>query len=169
MKMEPIVSSETSAIRTQTPGNYPKRNKLHHYTKLTYCVQKKNDRHFNTVVWKIYRNLVNFTMKVIFVQNNSTLSFNTFKINCTKKSASHTLLTYQYCDRLFHTLCCQLVTAVAQVQSHSIPCWTYERTKRQWGGSSFEHVRLHLPVFSLPMFYHHLSLWLVQYTHLRLQ
>jgi len=24
-----IVSSETSAIRTQTPGNYPKRNKLH--------------------------------------------------------------------------------------------------------------------------------------------
>ena len=29
MKMEPIVSCETSAIRTQTPGNYPKRNKLH--------------------------------------------------------------------------------------------------------------------------------------------
>jgi len=29
MKMEPIVISETSAIRTQTPGNYPKRNKLH--------------------------------------------------------------------------------------------------------------------------------------------
>jgi len=29
MKMEPIVSSETSAIRTQSPGNYPKRNKLH--------------------------------------------------------------------------------------------------------------------------------------------
>jgi len=27
--MEPIVSSETSAIRTQMPGNYPKRNKLH--------------------------------------------------------------------------------------------------------------------------------------------
>ena len=31
MKMEPTVSSETSAIRTQTPGNYPKRNKLHYY------------------------------------------------------------------------------------------------------------------------------------------
>ena len=30
MKMEPTVSSETSAIRTQTPGNYPKRNKLHY-------------------------------------------------------------------------------------------------------------------------------------------
>ena len=28
MKMEPAVSSETSAIRTPTPGNYPKRNKL---------------------------------------------------------------------------------------------------------------------------------------------
>ena len=28
MKMEPIVSSETSAIKSQTPGNYPKRNKL---------------------------------------------------------------------------------------------------------------------------------------------
>ena len=28
MKMEPIVRSETSAIRTQTPGNYPKRNNL---------------------------------------------------------------------------------------------------------------------------------------------
>ena len=28
MKMEPTMSSETSAIRTQTPGNYPKKNKL---------------------------------------------------------------------------------------------------------------------------------------------
>ena len=28
MKMEPIRSSETSAIKTQTPGNYPKRNIL---------------------------------------------------------------------------------------------------------------------------------------------
>jgi len=27
--MEPTVSSETSAVRTQTSGNYPKRNKLH--------------------------------------------------------------------------------------------------------------------------------------------
>jgi len=29
MKMEPIVSSETSAVRTQMPEKYPKRNKLH--------------------------------------------------------------------------------------------------------------------------------------------
>jgi len=29
MKMEQIVSSERSTIKSQTPGNYPKRNKLH--------------------------------------------------------------------------------------------------------------------------------------------
>jgi len=29
MKMELIEGSETSAIRTQTPGNYPKENMLH--------------------------------------------------------------------------------------------------------------------------------------------
>jgi len=29
MKIERTVSSETSAIRTQKPGNYPKRNTLH--------------------------------------------------------------------------------------------------------------------------------------------
>jgi len=34
MKMEPIVSSETSAIKSQTPGNYPKRNKLRLLTRL---------------------------------------------------------------------------------------------------------------------------------------
>ena len=32
MKMEPIRSSETSAIKTQTPGNYPKRNILHYFS-----------------------------------------------------------------------------------------------------------------------------------------
>jgi len=29
MKMEPIEGSETSAVRTKTPGNYPKENILH--------------------------------------------------------------------------------------------------------------------------------------------
>jgi len=29
LKMEPIEGSETSAFRTQTPGNYPKENILH--------------------------------------------------------------------------------------------------------------------------------------------
>ena len=31
MKMEPTVSSETSAIRTQTPGNYQRRKKIYIY------------------------------------------------------------------------------------------------------------------------------------------
>jgi len=42
MKMEPIVSSETSAIRTQTPGNYPKRNKLHLEHGESLKTRKKN-------------------------------------------------------------------------------------------------------------------------------
>jgi len=45
MKMEPTVSSETSAIRTQTPGNYPKRNKLQFFRKLTksYKTVRRHD------------------------------------------------------------------------------------------------------------------------------
>jgi len=39
MKMEPIVSSETSAIRTQTPWNYPKRNNLHLLSYLLHAAQ----------------------------------------------------------------------------------------------------------------------------------
>ena len=73
MKMEPIVSSETSAIRTQTPGNYPKRNKLHleHGESLktqidaTYCfiilmigsiyrVIQNDCRGFNNLSYKIH-------------------------------------------------------------------------------------------------------------------
>jgi len=48
MKMEPIVSSETSAIRTQTPGNYPKRNKLHleHGESLKTRKSHKNNGYF---------------------------------------------------------------------------------------------------------------------------
>ena len=51
MKMEPTMSSETSAIRTQTPGNYSKRNKLHleHGDSLktrrkNYILKKKNKK-----------------------------------------------------------------------------------------------------------------------------
>ena len=50
MKMEPIVSSETSAIRTQTPANYPKRNNLYSFIVIlsdhifcTYFVLLKHD------------------------------------------------------------------------------------------------------------------------------
>jgi len=42
MKMEPTVSSETSAIRTQTQGNYPKRNTLRH----TGCFLRSSKRIF---------------------------------------------------------------------------------------------------------------------------
>ena len=43
MKMEPIVSSETSAIRTQTPGNYPKRNNLQQFIELKKITNFKNE------------------------------------------------------------------------------------------------------------------------------
>jgi len=36
MKMELTEGSETSAIRIQTPGNYPKENILHYFTLLNY-------------------------------------------------------------------------------------------------------------------------------------
>jgi len=50
MKMEPIVSSETSAIKTQTPGNYPKRNKLHCITMLTAIYRRDTKRYFSCSV-----------------------------------------------------------------------------------------------------------------------
>jgi len=49
MKMEPIVSSETSAIRTQTPGNYPKRNKLHEIYLLI--------KYIKSVLWRVAERL----------------------------------------------------------------------------------------------------------------
>jgi len=51
MKMEPTVSSETSAIRTQTPGNYPKRNKLQTETSIfqIYVIRLALDCQVNTV------------------------------------------------------------------------------------------------------------------------
>jgi len=42
--MEPIVSSETSAIRTQTPGNYPKRNKLQGIPSLMHFTLREEHR-----------------------------------------------------------------------------------------------------------------------------
>jgi len=54
MKMEPIVSSETSAIKSQTPGNYPKRNKLHLQHGESLRTKKiKNIR-------ELYRDLIDF-------------------------------------------------------------------------------------------------------------
>ena len=54
MKMEPIRSSETSAIKTQTPGNYPKRNILQYSE--SYCdpVKIKDlPRSDNIFFWRI--------------------------------------------------------------------------------------------------------------------
>jgi len=45
MKLERIVSSETSEIRNQTQGNYPKRNKLH----FTHCLP--------SVLWTVTLNM----------------------------------------------------------------------------------------------------------------
>jgi len=48
MKMEPIVSSETSAIRTQTPGNYPKRNNLRLY--IIVIIELKDVTAFKNII-----------------------------------------------------------------------------------------------------------------------
>ena len=47
MKMEPTVSSETSAIRNETPENYPKRNKLQYESSidLNYNFDENSWRH----------------------------------------------------------------------------------------------------------------------------
>jgi len=84
MKMEPIVSSETSAIRTQTPGNYPKRiiykthlaskrsklerladseNKLYNAANSTVCLHIQGDQklsvHMMITIQKVTSNVQN--------------------------------------------------------------------------------------------------------------
>jgi len=54
MKMEPTVSSETSAIRTQTPGNYPKRNKLHLEHGEMFLDSKEEDKSARTEGWRVF-------------------------------------------------------------------------------------------------------------------
>jgi len=63
MKMEPIVSSETSAIRTQTPGNYPKRNNLQVYATLRNGVQRGSRIEKKCIVFLLY----NFSMQAMMV------------------------------------------------------------------------------------------------------
>jgi len=48
MKMEPTVSSETSEIRPPTPGNHPKRNKLH----LEHGESLKTRKFFLSARWR---------------------------------------------------------------------------------------------------------------------
>ena len=62
MKMEPIVSSETSAIRNQTPENYPKRNNYNYMSAPPYiCIMLcsvaqgcSNNFHFLIIGKKLY-------------------------------------------------------------------------------------------------------------------
>jgi len=63
MKMEPIVSSETPAIRTQTPGNYPKRNKLH----LEHGESLKTRIIGNSQLWEVFRGFNYFLRENVFV------------------------------------------------------------------------------------------------------
>jgi len=55
MKMEPIVSSEASTIRTETPGNYPKRNKLQNFPGLyaSESGKKSNEKRLYFFVYSI--------------------------------------------------------------------------------------------------------------------
>ena len=64
MKIEPIEGSETSAIRTKTPGNYPKENILQFLrklpkTKYTYFFIFSVNFAWNIVIlWKIKRDVI---------------------------------------------------------------------------------------------------------------
>jgi len=62
--MEPIVRSETSAIRTQTPGNCPKRNKLH----------LEHGENLKTRIIIISFLIVLFTRFIIDIKQGRTLS-----------------------------------------------------------------------------------------------
>jgi len=55
MKIEPIVISETSAIRTQTPGNYPKTNKLQFffYLLMYFCFHASTSEVYIVLLLKI--------------------------------------------------------------------------------------------------------------------
>ena len=60
MKMELIEGSETSAIRTQTPGNYPKENILHieHGESLKSRIIEETDIKFCSLIPFEKRNLL---------------------------------------------------------------------------------------------------------------
>jgi len=72
MKMEPIVSSETSEIRTQTPGNYPKRNNLHleHGESLRTCDSCLATDQNKSVLYNILQGGSNMTGIDFFCNHN---------------------------------------------------------------------------------------------------
>jgi len=83
MKMEPIVSSETSAIRTQTPGNYPKRNKLH--VILHYIIHLWRKWHFCSTY---YHTLLQDRVSLLLFRPQKSLSTIFFVTGCNKLKKS---------------------------------------------------------------------------------
>jgi len=72
LKMEPMEGSETSAFRTQTPGNYPKENLLQcltdfqSFVSLTVCQHKL---HWNKCSYKHKKNAYVYVQDVDKVSN----------------------------------------------------------------------------------------------------
>jgi len=87
MKMEPTVSSETSAIRTQTPGNYPKRNKLQNYFCCFQCFSDFVDAAIGKQCLHIrFHNSVSVSAAFFYAGNSKVPSASGFKINDEKGS-----------------------------------------------------------------------------------
>jgi len=66
MKTEQTVSSETSAIRTQTPGNYPKRNKLKGLFRLSQTEPRSSNPQTFTNVMDIHKGVVGMDVFVSY-------------------------------------------------------------------------------------------------------
>ena len=113
MKMEPIVSSETSGIRTQTPGNHPKRNKLHFIMFLCLSPMEQLGYHWTHFheIWcfrilrksfekiqfslKYDNNVGYFTWRPVYINGNISLKFflesEIFKTKFVEKIKTHVL------------------------------------------------------------------------------
>jgi len=81
--MEPTVSSETSANRTQTPENYPKRNKLHleHGESLkTRTLQRCLGQNTQNNLQKACRDTWYMSWRTMLLHTLSTATFGVFKI-----------------------------------------------------------------------------------------
>ena len=59
--MEPIMSSETSAIRTQTPGNYPKMNKFQAGVTFNYARKVIKESYLKIKAFNTHPNRINPT------------------------------------------------------------------------------------------------------------
>jgi len=107
MKMEPIVSSETSAIRTQTPGNYPKRNNLKFNNFQIFPFRITSHFLFKFLV-EIF-NYGRFSVGTVLL----SLSPLIFRISYVTSVVSHLIF---FCRDLFR-LCLSQVTSPASVKN----------------------------------------------------